>query len=54
MSETNTKFTKEQIETYGELHNLIPSNNEAMIANMMRLEGMIQEIAISQIVDLNK
>lgn len=44
MSETNTKFTKNQIETYWELHNLIPSNNEATIANMMRLEGMIQEL----------
>jgi hypothetical protein len=54
MSETNTNFTKEQIETYWELHNLIPSNNEAMIANMMRIEGMIQEIAISQVVDVNK
>jgi predicted nuclease of restriction endonuclease-like (RecB) superfamily len=54
MSETNTKFTKKQIETYWEIHNLIPSNNEAMIANMMRLEGMIQELAIKQTIDLNK
>lgn len=44
MSETNTRFTKEQIEKYGEMYNLFPSNTEAMIANMMRLEGMIQEL----------
>ncbi len=44
MSETNTKYTQEQINQYAEMYNLIP-NNFAMIANMMRLEEMIQELA---------
>lgn len=44
MSETNTKFSKEQIKAYGEMHNLFPLNVDAMIANIMRLEGMIQEL----------
>ena len=44
MAETKSKFTKEQIKTYGDIHNLFPLNVEAMIANMMRLEGMIQEL----------
>ena len=44
MSETNTKFSKEQIKAYGEMYNLFPLNCEAMIANMMRLEGYIQDL----------
>lgn len=44
MSETNTKFTPEQIKVYGEMYNLFPLNHEAMIANMMRQEGMIQDL----------
>jgi len=44
MAETITKYTKEEINQYAEMYNLIPSNNLATIANMMRLEGMIQEI----------
>lgn len=44
MSETITKYTKEQIAEYGEMYNLIPSNLEAMIANQMRLEASIQEL----------
>lgn len=44
MSETNTKFTPDQIKTYGEMYNIFPLNSEAMIANMMRLEGMIQDL----------
>lgn len=44
MAETKSKFTKEQIKQYGDTHNLFPLNVEAMIANMMRLEGMIQDI----------
>lgn len=55
MSETNTKFSKEQIKAYGDMYNLFPSrsegyailtDNEAMIANMMRLEGMIQDLQV--------
>lgn len=44
MSETNTKFSKEQIKAYGEMYNLFPINVEAIIANMMRLEGYIQDL----------
>ena len=44
MAETNTKFSKEQIKQYGDMHNLFPINVEAMIANMMRLEGYIQDL----------
>lgn len=44
MAETQTKFTPEQIKAYGDMYNLFPLNYEAMIANMMRLEGMIQDI----------
>lgn len=47
MSETNTKFTPEQIKVYGEMHNLFPLNHEALIANQMRLEGMIQDLPIA-------
>lgn len=53
MAETKTKFSKDQIKVYGEIHNLFPLNVEAMIAHMMRLEGMIQELAILNTVDIN-
>lgn len=44
MAETKSKFSKEQIKAYWEMHNLFPLNVEAMIANAMRLEGMVQEL----------
>lgn len=44
MAETKSKFSKEQIKAYWDTHNLFPLNVEAMIANMMRLEGMVQDL----------
>lgn len=46
MAETRTTFSKKQIKEYGEFHNLVPINVEAMVINMMRLEGMIQDLQI--------
>jgi hypothetical protein len=44
MPEIKTKLSEEQITAYEEMYNLNPHNNRATIVNMMRLEGMIQEL----------
>lgn len=47
MAETITKFTKEQIQKYGEMYNLFPNNQEAIIANMMRLDEKLNKAYIA-------